>query len=61
MLSHGEAAVGRQEKDRCSNGRRMFEGFHDWAVPLGSRERLGGINSAIKEGLVSMWTILTVN
>lgn len=50
----------KAEKDRCSNGRRMFEGFHDWAVPLG-RGRLGGINSAIKEGLGFVWTILTVN
>lgn len=60
MLSHGKAAVGRQEKDHYSNGRWMFEGFPDWAIPL-DREKLGGINSAIKEGLVFVWTILTGN
>lgn len=50
-MSHGTAAVERQGKDHYSNGRRMFEGFHDWAIPVG-REKLGGINSAFKEGLV---------
>lgn len=58
MLSRGKAAVGRQEKDRYSNGGRMFEGFHDWAIPPG-REKLGGFNSVIKEGLVFVWAILT--
>lgn len=56
----GGGSAGRQGKDCCSDGEGMAEGFQDRAIPLG-REKLGGINSAIWEGLGFVWTTLTGN